>query len=82
MLSKTQKIEEVVQELYGVFYWIKEPLKKSEKLQQSSEFNFKSPLRRDIHTRQSFKEWKQENGFFFSLFELAILVPLSVFNPL
>ena len=74
--DKNQKIEEVVQELYGVpinkqSTWIKEPLKKSEKLQQSSEFNFKSPLRRDIHTRQSFKEWKQENGFFFSLFELG-----------
>ncbi len=71
--DKNQKIEEVVQELFGVpinkqSTWTKEPLKKTANI-QTSELNFKSPSQHNVHVRHSFKEWKQENGFFPSFFE-------------
>ena len=70
--DKKQKIEEVVQELYGVpinkqSTWTKETLKKPDS-PQSSVINFKHPIQSNIHIKQSFKEWKQENGFFLFIF--------------
>ena len=72
--DKKQKIEEVVQELFGVpikkqSTWAKEPIKKPELDLENIDFSFKSPLPHNVENKQSFKDWKRENGFFYSLFE-------------
>ena len=84
--DKKQKIEEVVQELYGVpinkqSTWTKETLKKPDS-PQSSVINFKHPIQSNIHIKQSFKEWKQENGFFSSSsFELGNIYTFIRIQP-
>ena len=72
--DKNQKIEQVIQELLGVpihkqSTWAKEPIKKTELDLQSVNLNLKNYTQYNAHIRQTFKDWKQENGFFSSFLE-------------